>query len=191
MSFVERYLNRQILLELSPTAVFFVVNYGWGLMPATAAVMAATFAAVGIGLALEGRVPTIAVVTLVIVLVLGGASLAFDSEVFIKIRPTVGNGLFAAALAAGLFFRPSFLVRALGRQLKLSDTGWRVLTLCWIGLALSLALLNEFVWRAMDTDTWVTFKTVLAPAAIACYVAITNLIARRYWQASADGAQEA
>ena len=191
MSFVERYLNRQILLELSPTAVFFVVNYGWGLMPATAAVMVATFAAVGIGLALEGRVPTIAVVTLVIVLVLGGASLAFDSEVFIKIRPTVGNGLFAAALAAGLFFRPSFLVRALGRQLKLSDTGWRVLTLCWIGLALSLALLNEFVWRAMDTDTWVTFKTVLAPAAIACYVAITNLIARRYWQASADGAQEA
>ena len=191
MSFAERYLNRQILLELSPTAVFFVVNYGWGLMPATAAVMAATFAAVGIGLALEGRVPTIAVVTLVIVLVLGGASLAFDSEVFIKIRPTVGNGLFAAALAAGLFFRPSFLVRALGRQLKLSDTGWRVLTLCWIGLALSLALLNEFVWRAMDTDTWVTFKTVLAPAAIACYVAITNLIARRYWQASADGAQEA
>ena len=191
MSFAERYLNRQILLELSPTAVFFVVNYGWGLMPATAAVMAATFAAVGIGLALAGRVPTIAVVTLVIVLVLGGASLAFDSEVFIKIRPTVGNGLFAAALAAGLFFRPSFLVRALGRQLKLSDTGWRVLTLCWIGLALSLALLNEFVWRAMDTDTWVTFKTVLAPAAIACYVAITNLIARRYWQASADGAQEA
>ena len=191
MSFVERYLNRQILLELSPTAVFFVVNYGWGLMPATAAVMAATFAAVGIGLALEGRVPTIAVVTLVIVLVLGGASLAFDSEVFIKIRPTVGNGLFAAALAAGLFFRPSFLVRALGRQLKLSDTGWRVLTLCWIGLALSLALLNEFVWRAMDTDTWVTFKTVLAPAAIACYVAITNLVARRYWQANADDAQEA
>ena len=191
MSFVERYLNRQILLELSPTAVFFVVNYGWGLMPATAAVMAATFAAVGIGLALEGRVPTIAVVTLVIVLVLGGASLAFDSEVFIKIRPTVGNGLFAAALAAGLFFRPSFLVRALGRQLKLSDTGWRVLTLCWIGLALCLALLNEFVWRAMDTDTWVAFKTVLAPAAVACYVAITNLIARRYWQASADDGREA
>lgn len=191
MSFVERYLNRQILLELSPTAVFFVVNYGWGLMPATAAVMAATFAAVGIGLALEGRVPTIAVVTLVIVLVLGGASLVFDSEVFIKIRPTVGNGLFAAALAAGLFFRPSFLVRALGRQLKLSDTGWRVLTLCWIGLALSLALLNEFVWRAMDTDTWVTFKTLLAPAAIACYVAITNLVARRYWQAKADDGREA
>ena len=191
MSFVERYLNRQILLELSPTAVFFVVNYGWGLMPATAAVMAATFAAVGIGLALEGRVPTIAVVTLVIVLVLGGASLVFDSEVFIKIRPTVGNGLFAAALAAGLFFRPSFLVRALGRQLKLSDTGWRVLTLCWIGLALSLALLNEFVWRAMDTDTWVTFKTLLAPAAIACYVTITNLVARRYWQASVDDGREA
>ncbi len=190
MSFAERYLNRNILLELSPTAVFFVVNYGWGLMPATAAVMVATFAAVGIGLALEGRVPAIAVVTLVIVLVLGGASLIFDSEVFIKIRPTVGNGLFAAALAAGLFFRPSFLVRALGSQLKLSESGWRVLTVCWIGLALSLAALNELVWRTTDTDTWVTFKTVLAPAAILCYVVITNRVAQRCWQADSDDGQE-
>jgi len=44
-----------------------------------------------------------------------------------------------------------------------------------------MAALNEVVWRTMDTDTWVAFKTVSAPAAIVCYVIITNLIARRYW----------
>ena len=43
MSFAERYLNRQILLELAPTLVFFVVNHGWGLMAATAAVTTAPF----------------------------------------------------------------------------------------------------------------------------------------------------
>ena len=191
MSFAERYLNRHILLELSPSLVFFVVNYGWGLMAATAAVMAATLAAVALGLALDRRVPAIAVVTLVIVLTLGGASLVLDSEVFIKIKPTVGNGLFAAALAIGLRFRPSFLVRALGNQLNLSESGWRVLTFCWIGFALSFAALNEIVWRSLDTDTWVAFKTALGPVAIFCYVVVTNAVARRYWLADPGDRQEA
>jgi len=110
---IERYVNRHVVLELSPTLVFFTVNFGWGLIPATAAVMIAT-TVVGIGLVVDRRVPTIAIVTLVIVLTLGGASLYFHDEVFIKIKPTVGNGLFAAALAIGFMFRPSFLVRALG-----------------------------------------------------------------------------
>lgn len=190
MSLAERYLNRQILLELAPTLVFFVVNHGWGLMAATAAVMVATLAAVGLGLVLDGRVPAIAVVTLVIVLILGGASLVFDSEVFIKIKPTVGNCLFAAALAVGLRFRPSFLVRALGKQLKLSESGWRVLTASWIGFALSFAALNEIVWRSLDTDTWVAFKTALGPVAILCYVVVTNVVARRYWLADLGDGQE-
>ena len=190
MSLAERYLNRQILLELAPTLVFFVVNHGWGLMAATAAVMVATLAAVGLGLVLDGRVPAIAVVTLVIVLILGGASLVFDSEVFIKIKPTVGNCLFAAALVVGLRFRPSFLVRALGKQLKLSESGWRVLTTSWIGFALSFAALNEIVWRSLDTDTWVAFKTALGPVAILCYVVVTNVVARRYWLADLGDGQE-
>jgi intracellular septation protein len=184
MSFAERYLNRHILLELCPAAVFFAVNYGWGLMAATVAVLAATSAAVG--LVTERRVPILAVVTLVLVFLLGCASLAFDDAVFIKIKPTVGKCLFAAALAIGLLFRPSFLVRALGNQLRLTDKGWRVLTICWIGFALFVAALNEVVWRNTVTDTWVAFSTGWAPASVIGYVAITRLLAPKYWRADSD-----
>ena len=186
MSFAEKFLNRNILLELAPTLVFFTVNFGWGLMPATAAVMLATLVAVAAGLWLNGRVPVIAVAALVIVLVLGGAGLLLNDEVFIKMKPTVGNGLFAIALLAGLFFRPSFLVRALGEQLKMNEQGWRVLTACWIGFALCLAGLNEIVWRTQETDTWVAFKTGLAPGALLGYVIITNQVARRFWAEDQD-----
>lgn len=182
MSFAERYLNRPILLEICPAIVFFVVNYGWGLMPATAAVMAASAIAVGSGLVLERRVPVLAVVTLILVLLLGGASLALNDEVFIKMKPTVGNGLFAGALATGLFFERSFLARALESQVQLTDRGWRVLTLCWIAIALSAAALNELLWRSLDTDSWVAFKTGLSPALIVCYIAVTRLLAPYYWQ---------
>lgn len=190
MTFIGRYLNRHILLELFPAAVFCAVNYGWGLMPATAAVMAATLLAVGAGLALERRVPVLAVVTLVLVLALGGASFAFNDAVFIKIKPTVGKCLFAAALAIGLFFRPSFLVRALGRQAKLTEPGWRVLTFCWIGFALCMAALNEIVWRTMDSDAWVAFKTALAPVSIVGYIAITRAVAQGYWREDAEEAEQ-
>lgn len=186
MSFAERYLNRSMLLEICPALVFFCVNFGWGLMPATAAVMLASAIVVGIGLTLERRVPVLALVTLVLVLLLGGASLAFNDETFIKMKPSIGNGLFAVALAVGLLFKPSFLERALKGQVQLTEPGWRILTLCWIGFALSLAGLNEVVWRTLETESWVIFRTALTPVAILCYVAITRLIAPRYWQEDAS-----
>jgi len=91
------------------------VNYGWGLMPTTAAIMAATVAALGFGLALEGRVPILAVITLILVLVLGGASLVFEDEVFIKIKPTVGNSLFATALAPAAILGYTLITRAVAQ----------------------------------------------------------------------------
>lgn len=184
-TFVERYLNRRLVLELAPAVVFFVANFGWGLMAATVAVMVATVATTVVGLATERRVPVLAVVTLVLVLTLGGAGLLFDNEVFIKVKPTIGNALFALALAIGLGFRETLLQRALTVQLDMTEEGWRVLTFCWIAFALFLAGANELAWRTLDTDSWVAVKTAKAPLSIVCYILITRLVAERYWQEEA------
>ena len=180
-TFVERYLNRRIVLELAPAIVFFAVNLGWGLMVATAAVMAATVVTTAVGVVAEKRVPVLAIVTLVLVLLLGGASLLFEDELYIKIKPTVGRCLFALALAVGLRLRESLLRRAFAEQLHLTEAGWRVLTLSWIALALVFAAANEWAWRTLDTDSWVAFRTALTPASILGYIAITRLVAGRYW----------
>ena len=42
MSFAERYLNRHILFEIAPGAVFFAVNAGFGLRWASSAVIVAS-----------------------------------------------------------------------------------------------------------------------------------------------------
>ena len=174
-----------MILELAPALVFFVANFGWGLMVATAAVMAATVITTIIGVVTERRVPALAVVTLALVLILGGAGLVFEDEVFIKVKPTIGNALFALALAIGLGFRESLLRRALTVQLDMTDEGWRVLTLCWIAFALFLAAANELAWRTLDTDSWVAVKTAKAPLSIVCYILITRLVAERYWREEA------
>ncbi|MBC6445438.1 MAG: septation protein IspZ [Alphaproteobacteria bacterium GM202ARS2] len=180
-SFVERYLNRRIVMELAPGLIFFVVNYGWGLMAATAAVMIATLLAVCAARVLDGRLPALAIFTLVFVCALGSTSLAFGDETFIKIKLTVGNCLFAAALAIGLRFRPSLLERTFEDQLRLADPGWFVLTSCWIAFALFSAAFNEAVWRTMSTDSWVAIKTAFVPLSIVAYFTITRIVAGQYW----------
>lgn len=185
-TFRERYLNRHMLLELGPVAVFFVVNFAWNLMAATAAVMVATVVSVGLGWITERRVPVLGIVTVILVLAMGGASLAFQDATFIKIKPTVGKVFFAMALAAGLALRPTLLERALGSFVFLSERGWRVLTFRWIGLALMWAVANEVARRVLSTDGWVTFTTVMSVGSLALYIIATRLTAPAYWIGPVD-----
>ncbi len=179
-------LSQPVLLELGPAVVFLIVNFAWSFRAATAAVMLATLAAVAVGWFTARKVPLVALATLCIVLGLGAAGLLFDDERFIKMKPTIGRGLFALALLVGLAFRPSFLERVFANQLQLTRRGWRVLTAGWIALALSLALLNEIVWRSLSTDRWVAFDSVVGPASILGYIAITHLVAKRWWHRGAE-----
>jgi intracellular septation protein len=47
----------------------------------------------------------------------------------------------------------------LGDVIHLQDEGWRKLTTRWVWFFLTLAVLNEIVWRNFSTDSWVAFKT--------------------------------
>ena len=150
-------------------------------MYATVAVMVVTVIFTSLGVILERRVPVFPIVTVVLVLSLGGAALMFDNELFIKIKPTVANCLFAITLIVGLLFRPCLLARALEGQVYLTEKGWKVLTTRWVLFALALAGTNEFVWRTFSTDTWVAFKAILTPVSIFGYITTTRLTAPSYW----------
>ena len=182
MNFIDRYLNKHILFEIVPVLIFFITNSIWGLTYAIIAIMSASVLFTFLSVFIERKVPVFPIVTLLLVLSLGGAALVFDNQEFIKIKPTVGLCLFALILFVGLRFRPSLLARALEGQVYLSEKGWRVLTFRWIGLALFLALTNEIVWRTQNTDIWVTFKTILSLISIFGSIIITRLTAPVYWQ---------
>jgi intracellular septation protein len=104
------------------------------------------------------HIPIMAIVTAVIVLVFGTLTLVLHDETFIKIKPTIIYGLFAAILGGGLLFGRSFIAILFNQMFNLTPQGWRILTMRWALFFLAMAVLNEIIWRTQSTDFWVSFK---------------------------------
>lgn len=145
-------------LEIGPLAVFFILNSRTDIFYATGGFMIATVISLTLSKIFMKRIPIMPLVSGVFVLIFGFLTIYLQNEIFIKLKPTIINLLFASILFTGLYFNKLLLKILLGEVLHLRDDGWRILTLRWIGLFIFLALLNEFVWRNFETNTWAAFK---------------------------------
>lgn len=146
-------------LELGPLVVFFIVNGRAGIYAATGAFMVATFLALAVMWIIARKIAVMPLVSAGVVLVFGTLTLWLQDDHFIKMKPTMVNGLFAIALLGGLYFRKPLLPYVLGDVFALTEEGWHKLTIRWGVFFLVMAVLNEVVWRSVSTDTWVAFKT--------------------------------
>ena len=149
----------KFVIELGPIAAFFIAYKFWGLMPATAVIMVAMLMALAANWILVRHIPKAPIVTAVIVMVFGGLTLWLNDETFIKMKPTIINGLFALVLFGGLAFGKALLKPLLEMAMKLTEQGWKGLSFRWGLFFLGMAVMNEIVWRTQTTDFWVNFKT--------------------------------
>ena len=148
----------KLVTELGPLIVFFIANAKFNLFVATGAFMVAIVAAMIASYVVVRHVPMMAIVTAVIVFVFGTLTLVLHDETFIKIKPTIIYGLFAAILGGGLLFGRSFIAILFNQMFNLTPKGWRILTMRWALFFLGMAVLNEIIWRTQSTDFWVAFK---------------------------------
>ncbi len=148
----------KLLLEMGPLGVFFGVNTAFGIFAGTAAFMGATVVALLVSYGIARTIPIMPLVTAVFVLIFGGLTLYLADDLFIKLKPTIVNLLFATILFIGLVTGRLFIKLLLESAFQLTDRGWLLLTRAWIGFFLLLAAVNEFVWRNYPTDIWVNFK---------------------------------
>src|SRR6056297_3414389 len=132
---------------------------GGPLFVATAAFMIAIAASLSASWAIARSLPRMAVVTGIVVVVFGGLTLVLRDETFIKMKPTVVNGLFALILLIGLAQGRSYIKYLLGETMPLDDAGWMIFTKRWVGFFIFLACVNELIWRTQSNEFWVSFKT--------------------------------
>lgn len=158
----------RLVLEMGPLAVFFLMNARADLLfgnpvnenifYATGGFMVATVISLTVSYAVARHLPMMPLVTGVFVMVFGGLTIWLQDELFIKVKPTLVNTLFAVILFAGLAYGRLFLKMMFSGAFFLTDQGWRTLTVRWGAFFILLAVLNEIVWRNFSTDIWVSFK---------------------------------
>ena len=181
----------KLALELGPLVLFFLANYRFGIFPATGVLMVGVVVALAASWRLTGRVPTMPLVTAVAVLLFGALTFYFQSETFIKLKPTIVNAIFGAVLLGGLAFGKPLLPLVLDQVLALTPPGWRKLTFRWGLFFFVLAALNEVVWRTQTTDFWVAFKVFgTVPLTIVFALSQVPLILRYEDKATQAGSPE-
>ena len=149
----------KMLFDIFPVVLFFIAFKVYGIYIATAVAMGASIGQIG-WLWMRGRkIDNMLWVSLVVIMVFGGATLALENETFIKWKPTVLYWLFGATLLIAYVVFKKNLVRAMMQhQVSVPDEIWKRLNTSWIGFFAVMGALNLYVAYSYSTDAWVNFK---------------------------------
>jgi len=151
----------KFIADFGPLLIFFTVYYksGNNLGAAIPPLIVSTIIAVGVIYFLERKIPYIPLVGCIVISLFGGLTLYFNNPIFLYMKPTIINLIFAITLIVGkIFFNKNFLKFFFKTAFQLDELGWGKLNYRWAYFFIFLAILNELVWRTQPETTWVNFK---------------------------------
>lgn len=183
----------KLALELGPVVLFFVMfgrlkdqtftiagtAYS-GFIVTTAAFIVLIMATTGLLWWLTGKLSKMQLMTLVLVIVMGGLSVWLNDERFIKMKPTLLYLAFGGILGFGLLRGQSYLRLVMDEALPMQPEGWMILTRRLTAFFFALAIANEAVWRLMSTEAWVNFKTFGLTAALFAFFMTQGRLFERF-----------
>ncbi|PCJ74719.1 MAG: septation protein A [Rhodobacteraceae bacterium] len=174
----------KLALEMGPIMIFFI-SYKFAVVPdgasdeerqlaqllfATGIFIPVILVSLVISWVLTRSLPKMAVMTAVVVVVMGGLTLWLKDDTFIKMKPSILYALFAAILGFGLMRGQSYLQYVMEDSMPLQPEGWMIFTKRFALFFVALAIVNEIVWRGFGTDIWVNFKTFALPVATFVFI---------------------
>ena len=169
----------RILVEWGPLVAFFIANAKGGIFWGTGVFMAATAIALAVSWTWTRKLAMVPLIGAVFVAIFGGLTLWLQNDTFIKVKVSLINVMFGAALLVGLAFGQLFLKLVMGEAIRMTDEGWRKLTVRWGLFFFAMAFVNEAVWRTQSTDFWVNFKVFgLLPISLVFALAQAPLMTR-------------
>ena len=94
-----------------------------------------------------------------LVIVMGGMTLYFQNDAFIKWKPTLLYWTFAVVLiGTSLFAKKNLIKNMMGKEISMPDSIWNKLNLAWALFFSALGVLNLYVAFNYSIDTWASFK---------------------------------
>ncbi|SMF95035.1 intracellular septation protein [Methylomagnum ishizawai] len=163
----------KLLLDFFPILLFFIAyKLGAGWVPddyplfkenpiylATLVAIVASVLQVSYLWLKHRKVENMHLVSLVLIVVFGGATLFLRDPQFIKWKPTVLNWLFGTVfLGSQVIGRKTMIERMLGGQLELPALVWGRLNLAWAAFFIVIGGVNLYVAYQFEEQVWVNFK---------------------------------
>ncbi|MEO1280700.1 MAG: septation protein IspZ [Pseudomonadota bacterium] len=164
-----------ILSEFGPLVTLFVVNAIYGVTAGIWSLIGTTILSLIVMWVVLKRLPMFALIAGGITLIFSGISLYYDDPMWVQLKVTLFNAVFALFLMAGLAMNKNFFKYTFGKTFHYSEEGWRKFTKSFIYLFLFLAAANEAIriyfwhteqfnllgWQTDGLNVWVMFKVVI------------------------------
>ncbi len=128
------------------------------LIQATWVLVGASLVALIVGYAVERRIAPLPLLAGLFALIFGAMTLIFQNDELLKIKITVQNAVLATVLLGSLPLRKYPFKYLLGSAIRITDEGWRGLTLRYGLFFAAVAITNEIVRHAVGNDAWMTFR---------------------------------
>jgi len=180
--------DMKFLFDLFPIILFFGAYKLYDIYVATAVAIGAAFVQTGLFWFKHRRFEKMHLITLGILVVFGGLTLALRDPVFIKWKPTVVNWLFGTAfLGSRLFGKVTLVERMMSHAITAPSFVWSRLNWAWIVFFFCIGLLNLYVAYTYSEDTWVNFKLFGMMGLTLVFVFAQAFYLSRYMETAGDG----
>ena len=149
----------QLLVDYIPIVVFILAYFYKDIFFATGVLMAVMPVVLVLQWLMTKKINKIYAASTVLVLLLGGATLAFRNPTFLYWKPTVLNWLIAIVFLGSQWIGDKTIVqRMLGKAAELSPDQWIRLNHIWVVFFSIVGGINLYVAYNFSEAFWVKFK---------------------------------
>ena len=183
-----------LLSEFGPLATLFVVNAVFGVTAGIWSLIVTTLMSLVIMQIVLKRLPVFALIAGGITFVFSAVSLYTDDPMWVQLKVTLFNAVFALFLAAGLVMGKNFFKYTFEKTFHYTPEGWYKFTRSFIILFILLAVANEAVrlgfppeqnfdllgWSTDGLNVWVMFKIVIVMPLSGIYAFLMTRMLQNY-----------
>jgi intracellular septation protein len=136
----------KLLADFFPVLLFFVAYKLYGIYAATAVAIVASLVQVGFGWLRHRKVQNMHLVTLGLLVVFGGLTIALQDRTFIMWKPSIVNWLFALVFLGSHFIGDKPLVeRMMSHAIEVPQAVWNRLNQMWVLFFVAMGVANLYV----------------------------------------------
>ena len=174
-------IDMKALFELLVVILFFITYvFTKNIVLATAvALVAGVIQAAFIWIKYK-KLQTMQWVSLLLIVIFGGATIVFKDAHFIMWKPSILFWLLAAALLASQLLGKNALQATMGKEITLPDAVWRKLTFAWVLFLAMMGVLNLWVAYRFTEAQWVNYKLFGSTGLLIAFVLVQTAYLSRF-----------